>query len=177
MRLAYADPPYPGKADIYIGHADYDGEVDHAELLRRLSTYDGWALSTSADALPSIAALCVAQGLPVRIAAWWRNHVPHGTARILNAWEPVIYVPARNRRGSRAQIDDALIGPTPRQRPTLPSSVKGMKPPTYCAWVFELMGASPGDELDDLYPGSGIVTRTWGLWSGSSLPADLGLAL
>src|SRR6185437_7416920 len=50
LRLAYADPPYPGKAWMYRGHPDYAGEVDHAALIRRLSTYDGWALSTSAAA-------------------------------------------------------------------------------------------------------------------------------
>ena len=30
LRLAYADPPYPGKAWLYRGHPDYAGEVDHA---------------------------------------------------------------------------------------------------------------------------------------------------
>lgn len=63
-RLAYADPPYPGKARLYYReHPDYGGEVDHVELLSRLATYDGWALSTSAAALPSVLALAVAQGL------------------------------------------------------------------------------------------------------------------
>ena len=46
LRLAYADPPYPGKAYLNRDHPDYAGEVDHAALIRRLSTYDGWALST-----------------------------------------------------------------------------------------------------------------------------------
>jgi hypothetical protein len=32
LRLAYADPPYPGKARLYQDHPDYGGEVDHAEL-------------------------------------------------------------------------------------------------------------------------------------------------
>jgi hypothetical protein len=57
LRLAYADPPYPGKSALYRGHSDYAGEVDHEELLERLQGYDGWALSTSADALPAILAL------------------------------------------------------------------------------------------------------------------------
>ena len=69
-RLAYADPPYPGKAFYYRGHPDYAGEVDHGELLSRLATYDGWALSTSTRALPQVLALAVAQDLPVRVAAW-----------------------------------------------------------------------------------------------------------
>ena len=40
-RLAYADPPYPGKAFYYRDHPDYAGEVDHEALLSRLATYDG----------------------------------------------------------------------------------------------------------------------------------------
>jgi hypothetical protein len=55
---ANADPPYPGKAFYYRDHPDYAGEVDHAALIARLSTYDGWALSTSAAALPAVLALC-----------------------------------------------------------------------------------------------------------------------
>ena len=47
LRLAYADPPYPGQAGIYREHPDYAGEVDHQELVMRLASYDGWALSTS----------------------------------------------------------------------------------------------------------------------------------
>lgn len=50
LRLAYADPPYPGNARLYRDHPDYGGEVDHAALIERLSAYDGWALSTSAEA-------------------------------------------------------------------------------------------------------------------------------
>jgi hypothetical protein len=50
--LAFTDPPYPGNARLYRDHPDYAGEVDHAELVRRPVTYDGWALSTSAEALP-----------------------------------------------------------------------------------------------------------------------------
>ena len=57
LRLAYADPPHPGKARLYRDHPDYGGEVDHAALIGRLAAYDGWALSTSAEALPSVLAL------------------------------------------------------------------------------------------------------------------------
>ena len=33
LRLAYADPPYPGNAWLYRDHPDYGGEVDHAVTL------------------------------------------------------------------------------------------------------------------------------------------------
>ncbi len=53
LRLAYADPPYPGRsARYYSAHPDYAGEVDHAALLAQLAEFYRWALSTSADALP-----------------------------------------------------------------------------------------------------------------------------
>ena len=50
LRLAYADPPYPGQSKRYYGdQPSYAGEVDHAALIERLSGYDGWA---SAPAFP-----------------------------------------------------------------------------------------------------------------------------
>jgi hypothetical protein len=167
-RLAYADPPYPGNARLYRGHPDYAGEVDHAALLSRMATnYDGWALSTSARALPQVLALAVAQGLPVRVAAWVRQPRPHATARYpLNAWEPVIYVPVTQHRGAGVarRIDVLQHGVMPLT--TLPSRVIGAKPPAFCAWLFDLIGAEPGDEFDDLFPGSGVVAKVWELRAG-----------
>ena len=92
LRLAYADPPYPGKAWLYRGHPDYAGEVDHAALIRRLAGYDGWALSTSAEALPGVLALCPPG---VRVAAWHRGERPTASRWPLHAWEPVIYAGGR----------------------------------------------------------------------------------
>ena len=36
-----------------------------------------------------------------------------------------------------------------------------MKPPQYAVWAFQQLGARPGDELVDLYPGSGAVSQAW----------------
>jgi hypothetical protein len=158
--------------------------VDHAALLSRLATYDGWALSTSARALPAVLALAVAQDLPVRVAAWVRGPRPHATARhAVNAWEPVIYVPvasAGTRDGSAAAAHDTSRGPgagatrrvdvlTYGVSPmvTLPTRVIGAKPAAFCRWMFDLVGATPGDTLDDLFPGSGIVGKSWALFAGS----------
>lgn len=168
-RFAYADPPYPGNSRRYYGHhPDYAGEVDHADLLSRLATYDGWALSTSAAALPAVLALAVAQDLPVRVAAWMRGARPHATARFpVNAWEPVLYVPVASdvaRDASRAagagrRVDSLVHGVSAMR--TLPGRVVGAKPAAFCRWVFDLIGATPRDAFDDLFPGSGIVGRTW----------------
>jgi hypothetical protein len=86
-RLAYADPPYPGNAHLYRGHRDYAGEVDHAALITHLTTYDGWALSTSAPALPAVLALCPPG---VRVAAWHKGARTTPSRHPLNAWEPVL---------------------------------------------------------------------------------------
>lgn len=164
LRLAYADPPYPTMSKRYYSdHPDYDGEVDHEELVARLVTEypDGWALSTSAAALPVVLASCPPG---TRVAAWVRGERPTRSWGPLNAWEPVIY------HGGRAHLHDpshesarridALVHHA-RPRTTDPNRVVGAKPAAFCAWLFDLLGAQPGDTLDDLFPGSGGVTRAW----------------
>lgn len=167
LRLAYADPPYPGAAWKYRGHPDYAGEVDHAALIRRLSAYDGWALSTSAAALPAVLALCPPG---VRVAAWHRGERPAPSRWPLNAWEPVIYHGGRPASPSRpgtvqTRGTDSLVhGITPMI--TLPGRVTGTKPAAFCRWVFTLLGAAPGDTPDDLFPG--FVTRAWGTYTADA---------
>lgn len=91
-RLAYADPPYPDLAGrYYADHPDFGGEVDHAQLVEQLAGFDGWALSTSARALPDVLRICPPG---VRVAAWHRGAAAYARSPYaLNAWEPVIYVP------------------------------------------------------------------------------------
>lgn len=153
LRLAYADPPYPGKAGLY----PEDSEVDHGELLERLVGYDGWALSTSAEALPAVLRLCPPT---VRVAAWRRRVRSVRSARPLSAWEPVILDGGRPLQTDRAQ--DVLDVLDYRGRyDAYPGALVGMKPPEFAAWIFDMLGARPGDGLDDLFPGSGAVARAW----------------
>lgn len=162
LRLAYADPPYPGKAkECYGSHPDFAGEVDHAALFVVLEAFDGWALSTSADALPDVLALAPAGS---QVAAWFRGARPPASYAPLNAWEPVIY------RGGRAYLSpvderrlDALVHHS-RPRTSDPRRVIGAKPGAFCFWMFDLLGALPGDELVDLFPGSGGVSLCWDLY-------------
>ena len=74
LQLASRKPPYPGKARLYRDHPDYGGEVNHAALIDQLAGYDGWALSTSVEALPAVLAL---YPIGVRVAAWDRGGTPH----------------------------------------------------------------------------------------------------
>jgi hypothetical protein len=178
LRLAYADPPYPGKAWLYRGHPDYAGEVDHGDLIRRLcSGYDGWALSTSAEALPAVLASCPPG---VRVAAWHRGERPTVSRWPLHAWEPVIYSGGRQAEPSHVdhrRVDSLVCGVAVLT--TLPGRVIGAKPAAFARWIFDLLGAQPGDTLDDLFPGSGAVSRAWAAFAGgeASHPARAGASL
>lgn len=163
LRFAYADPPYPRKAHLYRGHPDYAGEVDHTELVNRLVTgpWDGWALSTSADALPAVLRLCPDT---VRVASWHRGERPTRSYGPLNAWEPVIY--SGGRPITDPDLEDRRVDAlayTSRARTTDPDRVIGAKPAAFAFWMFRLLGARIGDTLDDLYPGSGGIARAWAI--------------
>jgi predicted nucleic acid-binding Zn ribbon protein len=161
MRFAYADPPYPGLSRrYYAGHPDFAGEVDHARLVEQLCDGfpDGWALSTSAAALRDVLALCPAD---TRVAAWVRGERPARSYRPLAAWEPVVYLGGRPYLSS---IEDRRVDAltyTARPRLTDPDRVVGAKPAAFCWWLFDLLGALPGDDLVDLFPGSGGIGRAW----------------
>lgn len=175
-RIAYADPPYPDKAHIYAGHPDYAGEVDHRALIAELvdDFPDGWALSTSAAALPMILGLCHELGIAdeVRVAAWFRGHrVNRSAVRPVNGWEPVLVYRGRLKPspGDLPQRIDALVYPA-KPRITDPDRVIGAKPAEFIWWLFELLGLEAHDELVDLFPGSGGISRAWELVQASHAP-------
>jgi len=151
MRFAYADPPYPGLANLYPERT----EVDHAELLERLDReYDGWALSTHQDGLRLVVPLLPERA---RICAWvkpWATMRPR--AELVFAWEPVIV--AAVRAPARSVHDWIACNPT-RLR-----GMVGAKPDGLAYWMFAAAGLRPEDELEDLYPGTGAVGRAWERW-------------
>jgi hypothetical protein len=162
MRWAYADPPYPTKAHLYSSHPDYGGEVDHAALVARLCSgdFDGWALSTSSEACLRIWAMCPPR---TRLAPWVRGPRPSASFWPLDAWEAVLYWGGRPElRGPGPDERRAnALSFTPRPRTTDPGRVIGAKPSAFAFWLFELLGARPGDTFVDLYPGSGGMSRAW----------------
>jgi len=171
--LAYADPPYPGKARLYRGHPDFAGEVDPVGLVERLVAEfpDGWALSTSAEALPAVLSSCQPA---VRVAAWFRGERPTFSYRTLSAWEPVVYCGGRAYPSPvDARSLDALVH-VARIRTTDPRRVMGAKPAAFCWWVVDLLGALPGDELLDLFPGSGGIGRAWRLYTSAGESRNTG---
>lgn len=170
MRFAYADPPYPGLSRrYYADHPDYAGEVDHQELVSRLEAFDGWALSTSVEALPMVLSLLA--GVDVSVAAWFRGARRGPSNRPLRGWEPVVFAGGRQVLDvSRPGRVDALVH-VARPRLTDPDRVVGAKPAAFAYWMFDLLGAEVGDTLDDLFPGSGGIRRAWDLFQASA-PAD-----
>lgn len=170
MRLAYADPPYPGKSGLYRDHPDYGGEVDVDELVAVLVGFDGWALSTSSSpGLQIVLAACGRQGVRPRVAAWSRGARHTISGWPLSAWEPVVYAGGRRVPSRGAGVD--VLQKIARPRTTDPSRVIGAKPADFAWWLFDLLGARPGDELVDVYPGSGGIGRAWRMLNEASTAA------
>jgi hypothetical protein len=153
LRFAFADPPYPGQARRYYGdHPDFAGEVDHAALVEQLMGYDGWALCTAARTLPGVLHYCPPT---VRVMAWVKpGLVKINGCSVAHMWEPVLI--HGGRRVPDSNVRDWFEGPPGRKW-----EWAGGKTEPFCRWVFDALGARHGDELTDLFPGSGIVAETW----------------
>jgi hypothetical protein len=118
-------------------------------------------LPTSAEALPAVLALCP-DG--VRVAAWHCGERPTPSRWPLHAWEPVIYQGGRQLITSgQRRVDSLVCGIGPLD--ILPGPVIGARPAAVCRWIFTLLGAAPGDTLDDLFPGSGAVSQAWAAYT------------
>lgn len=171
-RIGYADPPYVGCAHLYKDHPDYAGEVDHVELIERLqSDFDGWVLHASATptSIATIAPLIEKTG--ARWMSWvkgfaaFKRNVP-----VAYAWEPVIVKPARKPVVSKRLVMRDWI----QESITLRRGLTGAKPEAVCHWAFEVVGARPEDDLVDIFPGTGAVSKAWLSWCGKfALPTPL----
>jgi hypothetical protein len=166
MRVAYADPPYPGQAKRhYAGHPDYAGEVDHVALIYRLvSEYDGYCLHTSSVALADVLGrfqIEVGSADMPRVMAWVKPFAAFKrNVSVAYAWEPIFVKACRKPKVSeRLTLRDWIAEPM-----TLKRGLVGAKPERICWWLFEVMGMESGDELIDLFPGSGAVSRAWEAW-------------
>lgn len=178
MKLAIADPPYPpfvgsggrkNRASRWYGDGQrsvtdrpsdnhpeaalWDDPATHRTLLERLlDEYDGWAIATSPDGLAAYGALPP----EVRIMAWIKPNAQPGAHRLRSLWEPVILYPPKGRRSNRGgigAIPDVLTANAPRV------GFIGAKPEAWTRWVLAAMTFQPGDQVDDLFPGSGLVGR------------------
>lgn len=166
--FGYFDPGYIGlAAKYYKGQPDFRGEVDHPALIQRAlaSGYKGFALSLSVsllslktiiNALPEELLQPTSGGPPpARLCSWRKPHaVPAATRGAHNTWEGLLVVGGRRLAPG---IPDSLQALPARGWGHLP----GRKPIRFCAWLFNLLGMLPGDELVDVFPGSGAVGRAW----------------
>jgi hypothetical protein len=157
MKFAFADPPYLGCGQKHYGQhhadaADFDQVESHAALVDRLvSEYpDGWALCLHTPSLKTMLNLCPND---VRIGAWVK---PFGAFKVnvnpAYVWEPVIWRGGRKRSREQDTTRDWLA-----ESITMKRGLTGAKPRAFCMWVFDILNVEPGDQVDDLFPGSGAV--------------------
>jgi hypothetical protein len=163
MKFAYADPPYLGLAAKFYGdrHPDaaaYDRLETHAALIERLSAeFDAWALSLHTPTLRDILPLCPPD---TRVAAWTKPFASFKPGvNPAYAWEPVLFRGGRKKTREERTVRDWCAVSI-----TLKRGFCGAKPRDFCWWLFALLGAEPGDEFHDLFPGSGAITEAWEGW-------------
>lgn len=178
MRFAYADPPYLGCCALYDHHHPdgrcWNDRETYEHLLDRLCLDypDGWALSASSPSLKRLLPMCPDD---VRIAAWVKPfHALKRGVRPSYGWEPVIFRGGRNQlhpppeKGGKATTPRDFIA----ESITLKKGLTGAKPQKVCEWILDLLGHRPGDFLDDLYPGTGIMALTAENRQGSKYDAE-----
>lgn len=175
-----ADPPYLGCCGLY-GHAHpagdrpFDGqcwndEATHQRLIEwMVATYpDGWALCLSTPTLYPLLRLCHEAGATdVRVGAWVKPfHAYKRGVRPAYGWEPLLYRGGHNKnhpppiKGGTATTPKDFIA----ANITLKKGLTGVKPQAVCFWYFDLLNLQMGDQMDDLFPGSGAVTNAWAAW-------------
>lgn len=173
MKFAYADPPYLGCGKSHYGAvhadaADCDTEAWHRALVERLCDEypDGWALSLHTPSLKTMLNLCPDDA---RVAAWVKPFCSFKPGvGVAYAWEPVIFMGGRKRTRQQDTVRDWVSANI-----TLRKGLTGAKPPEFTRWLLEILNAQPGDQIDDLFPGSGAVQQVINAWAGE--PCDVGL--
>ena len=168
MRFAYADPPYLGCCRLYDHRHDdgcWDDPDTHQALIDRLCDEfeDGWAMSAASTSLRTILPMCPEA---VRVAAWVKPFCAFKKGvRPCYAWEPVIFWRGRNPSAGHPHPPPVKGGTqtTPKdflaESITLKKGLTGAKPEKFCLWVADLIGYRDGDELVDIFPGTGIMGR------------------
>lgn len=167
MKVAYADPPYLGCCGLYKHRHDngcWDDIETYQWLLQRLQNEfpDGWALSASSPSLRSLLPLCPSD---VRIGAWVKSFGAFKRGvRPAYMWEPVIFRGGRNPSNGYRHDPPELNGKqtTPKdfimESITLKKGLTGAKPEKVCRWILDLLNVKAGDEVVDLFVGTGIMT-------------------
>lgn len=121
-----------------------------AELER---DYDGWVIATHTRGL-ALYLPSAPEG--VRTGCWVKSSAggSRPNTRVGYSHEFVLFQQPSCRRGGKAHMSrrDVLIEPITRKR-----GVIGTKPVRWTRWVLDLLGYSEGDEVVDMFPGSGSI--------------------
>jgi hypothetical protein len=171
VRFCYADPPYYGLAvkfygDLHPEAAEYDKLETHAALVKRLcQEFDGWAMSLHERSLRDILPLCPREA---RTMAWVKSFAsfkPTNPAAQW-AWEPVIVWGGRKLETPHCVRDWVSC------RIAIQKGLRGGKPSELIDWVLDVLGATPEDDIVDMFPGSGAVTAAIDNWrrGGGAMP-------
>jgi hypothetical protein len=156
LRFIYADPPYVGCSKLYPEHPDsarWDDPTEHVALMSHMDdNFDGWALSCSVPSLPE---LSIAMPAGARIAAWVKPFAAYKrNVRVAYTWEPVIW-----KRTAARREDDPVGRDHLSCQITMQKGLTGAKPEAFCRWLQVLWGWQPGDEIIDVFPGTGVMGR------------------
>lgn len=172
MKLAYADPPYLGCGKLYAERhsaaLDWDDPEAHRRLIAQLCDEfpDGWALSASEPSLRTILPMCPSDA---RTTPWVKPFaIFKPNVGVAYAWEPVIWRGGRKRTREQDTVRDWIMANI-----TLRRGLTGAKPRDFCRQLFAILNLQRGDDLVDLFPGTGAVTAAWQEWCGQSEPTEL----
>lgn len=160
MKVAYADPPYLGWGRYYAEHhpdaMDWNDPETHRALVKRLCNEfpDGWAMSLSSPSLRTILPMCPED---IRLGQWVKPFCSFKPGiNPAYAYEPVIWRGGRKRTREQPTVRDWVSANI-----TLKRGLTGAKPREFCRWLFEVLNLTSGDDLVDLFPGTGAVTAAW----------------
>jgi hypothetical protein len=164
VKIGYADPPYIGCAHLYSDQPEYTGEIDHEALIEKLQMeFDGWVLHAAATPRSMAILAPIVESTGARWMTWVKGFAAFKrNVSVAYAWEPVIVKAARKPVVSKRLVMRDWV----MESITLKRGLTGAKPEAVCHWAFEMVGARPDDELVDLFPGTGAVSRSWKTWQG-----------
>lgn len=157
LKLIYADPPYLGCCKLYDHRHEepwgcWDDPTTHRALFSYLRTFDGWACSATSQSLTDI--LPLTHGC--RVAAWVKPFAAFKrNVRIAYTWEPVLFMPGRDSSADGAPVGRDHLS----ESITLLKGLTGAKPEKFCRWIATLLGYVEGDEMVDMFPGTGVMGR------------------
>lgn len=176
MKLCIADPPYLGRAVRWYGiggcgdgygkgQADqhpnahiWDSPETHKRLVQTLEkSFDGWAIAMSVHSLSTYLDVVETDSRNgIRVCVWHKPSSITSGNRIVNNWEPVLIRVPQDRKGYKsglARTHDVLTANPPRK------NFRGAKPHEWTKWVLDLLGYQEGDQVVDLFHGSGAVSE------------------